>query len=152
MRDLKDTYNRPFFGTSPTPRYKHDTKVFQPNLSKAKTPANTLYNHIRQKKIKPSNPDFTLDENTRYIKANIDDNYELIEQAISKVTSDNINDTSPPIIPVISYTHTAPYLYYIRKDLLNISEPESEVTTWRKKKTLRLKSKRKAVKKCRCKK
>jgi hypothetical protein len=154
MRDLKDTYNRPFFGTSPTPRYKHDTKVFQPNLSKANTPANTLYNHVKRKKIPISDPDFTLDENARYTSANVDDNYELIKQAINKVTPDNINDSSPPIIAIKRPSHIAPYLYYIRKDLLNIDEPESEVTTWnrRKKKTAKSKPKRKIVKRCRCKK
>ena len=152
MRDLKDTYNRPFFGTPPTPKYKHDTKIFQPNLSKAKTPGNTLFNYAKSKKIPISDPDFTLDENARYIIANIDDNYELIKQAINNVTPDNINNTSPPVIAIKRPSHIAPYVYYIRKDLLNIDEPESEVTTWRKKKSTKSKLKKKPVKKCRCKK
>jgi len=146
--------NRPIFGIPPTPKYKHDTKMFQPNLSKAKTPANTLFNRAKSKKIPISDPDFTLDENARYISTNVDDNYELIEKAINKVTPDNIDDMSPPIIAIKRPSHIAPYLYYIRKDLLDIDEPESEVTTWRKKKSTKTKPKRKIVqkKKCRCKK
>lgn len=149
-------HNRPIFGTPPTPKYKYETKIFQPNLSKAKTPANTLFNHAKSKKIPISDPDFTLDENSRYMSANVDDHYELIKQAINNVTSDNVDDNSPPIIAIKRPSHIAPYLYYIRKDLLNINEPESEVTTWRKKKPSKIKSKRKiikkAIKKCRCKK
>ena len=83
--------------------------------------------YAKSKKIPISDPDFTLDENARYISANIDDNYELIKQSINKVTSDNINDISPPVIAIKRPSHTAPYVYYIRKDLLNIDEPESKV-------------------------
>jgi hypothetical protein len=143
--------NRPVFGTPPTPKYKQETKIFQPNLSKAKTPANTLFNYAKSKRIPISDPDFTLDENARYKSTNVDDHYELIKQAINNVTPDNIDDSSPPIIAIKRPSHTAPYLYYIRKDLLNIDEPESEVTTWRKKKSSKTKPKRKVIKKCRCK-